>query len=110
MVNLEDKKGKPHKLVLDTPLPDDKSILPTPEDLEKYISGIPPQTTATVQHPINDEDTINLSKIAKEYLDSPYEPETFKPCFACGQSAWRERSAERGGGWLCDVCHPGQQG
>ena len=29
-----------------------------------------------------------------------------KPCSACGQTTWKERSQEKGGGWYCSVCHP----
>lgn len=29
-----------------------------------------------------------------------------RPCFSCHCIAWRERPPERGGGWVCDACHP----
>jgi len=29
-----------------------------------------------------------------------------RPCPSCHEDRWRERSAGRGGGWLCGACHP----
>jgi hypothetical protein len=37
--NLEDRKGRPAKLVLGEDMPEDIEILPTPEDLEAGVSG-----------------------------------------------------------------------
>ena len=48
----------------------------------------------------------NLSVILNNHLAGPYEPDISQPCFACGLLAWRERPPDRGGGWLCGVCHP----
>ena len=38
-------------------------------------------------------------------LVDPIERPT-RPCFSCHSGAWRERPPERGGGWVCDACHP----
>lgn len=50
LVNQEDKRGKPARLVLGDPLPDESRVLPAPEDLsEGGGCSIPLATTATVQ-------------------------------------------------------------
>jgi DNA-binding Lrp family transcriptional regulator/5S rRNA maturation endonuclease (ribonuclease M5) len=54
--NLETQRGKRSKIVLGKPMPDDHSILPTPEEL-KLIWGAQLESTAIVQHPTaNKED------------------------------------------------------
>ncbi len=51
LVNLEDRKGKPSRLVLGDALPDEKPVLPSPASLAGGEGGsIPPNNTATVQH------------------------------------------------------------
>ncbi len=37
--NLEDRKGRPARLVVGEPMPEDAEILPPPEDLEEVLSG-----------------------------------------------------------------------
>ena len=49
--NLEDKKGKPARYVLDDELPEDTPALPSPDKLRKLIREVPPEMHATVQHP-----------------------------------------------------------
>lgn len=50
LVNQEDRKGKPAKLVVGEPLPGESQVLPSPAELgEKNISFIPPCNTATLQ-------------------------------------------------------------
>lgn len=61
IVNLEDKRGKPARLVLGDPLPEDEAILPSPEALEKDMCVyIPPETRATVQQSDWSEVTLDL--------------------------------------------------
>ena len=40
--NLEDKRGRPARLVLGDPLPDDVAVLPTPETLEAKCCTVAP--------------------------------------------------------------------
>jgi hypothetical protein len=47
--NLEDRRGKPSKLVLGRPLPKEDPVLPSPRELKKYIF-IPPNNSAILQH------------------------------------------------------------
>jgi hypothetical protein len=54
LINHEDKRGKPAKLVPGEPLPPDKLVLPTPEAIKKLIMPIPSKTTATLQQSIDD--------------------------------------------------------
>jgi hypothetical protein len=49
LVNLESKRGRPARLVLGEALPEEEAVLPTPEELMRVCSVIPPETTATVQ-------------------------------------------------------------
>ena len=39
-MNLEDQKGKPARLVLGDPLPEDAELLPAPENKECYIVAL----------------------------------------------------------------------
>ena len=70
-------------------------------------------TASLVQNPSIDDvattTSTNLSVIVNNCLAGPYEPDISRPCFACELLAWRERPPDRGGRWLCGVCHPGQQ-
>jgi len=54
LVNLEDKRGKPARLVIGAELPDDLDILPQPDRLADALRGegvsIPRNNTSTVQH------------------------------------------------------------
>ena len=43
--------------------------------------------------------------LSQPLLVDPIERPT-PPCFSCYSNAWRERPPERGGGWVCDACHP----
>lgn len=50
LVNSEDKRGRPAKLTTGEPLPEDRQVLPRPEDLAlKFGAGIPPVNRATLQ-------------------------------------------------------------
>jgi hypothetical protein len=86
--NLEDKKGRPARLIPGDPLPDDIDILPTPERLqgctvagvsegintnffsedddvsqrdEKKLGSYPPNNPATVQPPYENSDRVRLT-------------------------------------------------
>jgi len=104
--NLEDRKGRRARYVLDEEMPDDMPALPDPETFKKIIQGIPPEINAIVQHPSRTEASTNLQFIVDEYLDSPYEVDTNHPCSICHEVAWRERPPEAGGGFYCSICHP----
>ena len=39
LINQEDRRGRPHKLVVGNPLPDDLEILPSPEAIEEELHG-----------------------------------------------------------------------
>ena len=49
---------------------------------------------------INHDDSFRFSNDDKGKNQIP------KPCSACGKTAWKVRSPEKGGGWYCSVCHP----
>ena len=49
--NVEDRRGKPARILPGNPLPDDTRVLPSPDELEKFFSYTPPENGATVQHP-----------------------------------------------------------
>ena len=48
LVNAEDKRGRPARLQVGEPLPAERPVLPTPADLENYLSSIPAIDIATV--------------------------------------------------------------
>jgi hypothetical protein len=51
LTNIQDKKGQPAKLVLGDRLPDEKPVLPHPDQLSAiYFPAYPPCNTATLQH------------------------------------------------------------
>jgi len=50
LVNNEDGRGKLARVSLGISLPDDDTALPTPQELEIYLSHIPPDNAATAQH------------------------------------------------------------
>lgn len=56
VINLEDRKGKPARLVLGDDLPGESPVLPPPESLERGGGTIPPCNTATVQQSPNGHD------------------------------------------------------
>jgi hypothetical protein len=39
-----------------------------------------------------------------QVVDAPEHPD--RPCQSCHSDIWRERPPGRGGGWVCDACHP----
>src|SRR5262249_13404432 len=53
--NLEEKKGRPARIVLDEPLPAEESLLPAPGTLKNWLEeekqAYPPEATPTLQHP-----------------------------------------------------------
>jgi len=50
--NLEDRKGKPSRLVAGEPMPEDAEILPAPQDLEEALSGCAvDRDLGGIQHP-----------------------------------------------------------
>jgi hypothetical protein len=49
LVNQEDKRGKPARVVVGDPLPADTQVLPKPDDLYVGVLSTPPTTPATVQ-------------------------------------------------------------
>jgi hypothetical protein len=49
LLNAEDKKGRPARLTVGEPLPAERPVLPTREDLERFLLSIPPINPATVQ-------------------------------------------------------------
>jgi hypothetical protein len=49
LVNLEERKGKPAQLVPGEPLPDEKPVLPAPDEVGGEGGNIPPCNTATLQ-------------------------------------------------------------
>jgi len=103
--NLEDKKGKPARIILGEKMPDDVAVLPHPDEIKKYLD-LPPDISATVQHPTKSTVVIDLQDEVDKYLDAPYEVDTDRPCPVCHQLAWRERPDEAGGGYYCSCCHP----
>jgi|WetSurSiteA1Bulk_404760.scaffolds.fasta_scaffold11278_2 hypothetical protein len=54
--NLEERGGRPARLVLGDPLPEDETILPTPEKLKEKISSSYPSVTRARAHALTDED------------------------------------------------------
>ena len=111
LINLEDQRGRPYKLMPGDPLPDDISVLPRPDDLEKYISLTPPKNHATLQQSFVPYPTVGDTKGVvqipiEDYLKGIYFPDVTKPCYACGRMAWQERPEKAGGGSFCSVCHP----
>jgi len=120
LINNEDQRGRPHRLLPGDPLPEDTNVLPTPDDLEKYFSLTPLENNATLQQsnvpcegaPTVD-DTIDIADTngtclpsIDDYLDGINFPDMTKPCYACGRLAWHERPEKVGGGFFCSVCHP----
>lgn len=68
LVNLEDRKGKPSRLVLGDPLPEEKPVLPSPEGLAGGEGGSYPQNnTATVQHSPNGRPTTTIRGVLVDY-------------------------------------------
>jgi hypothetical protein len=102
LVNLEGKRGRPYKLQLGTKISKDRSVLPTPEDLENNIVVILPISTATVQ-PLR---PVTFPGHSRPNLVEYSHPDISRPCFACHEIAWRERPVKAGGGFYCSVCHP----
>src|SRR5262249_53579588 len=55
LLNLEEKKGRPARIVLDEPLPAEESLLPAPGTLKNWLEeekqAYPPEATPTLQHP-----------------------------------------------------------
>jgi hypothetical protein len=49
LVNAEDKKGRPAKLTVGDPLPEESAVLPRPGDLEINLRAVPPVNPATAQ-------------------------------------------------------------
>ena len=64
LVNLEDRARRPYRLVPGDPLPDENSVLPSPDDLEGLEGGeggdIPPDDRAIVQSSLPDVGEIPL--------------------------------------------------
>lgn len=59
LLNLEDRKGKPARLVPGDALPEDTPVIPTPQTLAEHWGGgmsIPPCNTATVQQSVADSE------------------------------------------------------
>jgi hypothetical protein len=48
LINAEDKKGRPTKLTVGEPLPAERRVLPTPAEVEEYLTAIPAINTATL--------------------------------------------------------------
>lgn len=75
--NLEDRKGRPARVILGDPLPDAVVILPEPEDLAKLIGEgggpHPPQTHRTSALPplLAPDDPCTVEAVGETYLPSP---------------------------------------
>jgi biotin operon repressor len=117
LINHEDQRGRPHRLLPGDPLPKDTTVLPTPDDLEKYFSLTPPKNPATLQqsflpsaeNPIVDEtidfdSTFNQVSLDDLINDAVY-PDVSRPCLACGTKNWE--AYDNGGGSYCGTSHPG---
>ncbi len=50
---------------------------------------------------------IDLNEVVARALSMPMRIDSSKPCYWCGSMDWYERTPEMGGGWVCNVCHPG---
>ena len=57
MKNLEEKRGKPARIVLGDPLPDDVEILPSPETLEECCS-VASESEGVARTPVPDEKAV----------------------------------------------------
>jgi len=67
LINLEERRGKPARLTIGEPMPDEEEVLPRPETLaEENIPVIPPCNTATLQHPAL---AVDLSPAERYYLN-----------------------------------------
>ena len=119
LINLEDKKGLPQRLILGDPLPDDTSVLPSPEELENKFSSIPSDGDARDQEPTDsdiaigedgktyDESKSGLEMSIDEHLDLISFSDIGKPCYACGSNNWEPYSD--GDRYFCATCHPDEK-
>jgi hypothetical protein len=68
--NLEEREGRPARLVIGDPLPEDETILPTPEKLKEKISSSYPSFTRARAHAFTEEDieamTIRADQLARQ--------------------------------------------
>jgi hypothetical protein len=68
--NLEEREGRPARLVVGDPLPEDETILPTPEKLKEKILSSYPSITRARAHAFTDEDieamTIRADQLARQ--------------------------------------------
>jgi len=64
--NLEEREGRPARLVLGDALPEDETILPTPEKLKEKLSSSYPSFTRARAHALTDEEIETISKKADQ--------------------------------------------
>jgi len=95
--NLEDKKGKPARLVLGDPMPKDTFLLPEGNVLVDECCSVAVEP-----------EEINLPSVMQQHELKPHTEIDFN-CPACGSRDWWIR--ETGGrATLCGTCHPNPKG
>lgn len=105
--NQELLQGRPARLVLNEPMPVDKSILPSPEELEEYMQSHTPDTMQQC-NAIVDNQGAQAASLAPSLAECSFNAifNSTQPCNACGSNSWVERPPTSGGGYYCSVCHP----
>jgi hypothetical protein len=64
--NLEEREGRPARLVLGDPLPEEETILPTPEKLKEKLSSYYPSITRARVHALTEEDLAAITTKADQ--------------------------------------------
>jgi hypothetical protein len=75
--NLEDRKARPARLVIGDPLPDDPSILPSPEELKRQYSATiktPPQPSDDSKNEEMSDSSGNGCRVSPKRATSPSAP------------------------------------
>jgi len=104
-IHLEQRKGKPARVVPGAELPEDLGVLPSPDTIRKILSGLLSDDAAPVLQSPDSKVCLFVQEIVDSFLDLPFPGHnTSKPCRFCGKNLWI--SYPSGSGEFCGFCHP----